>query len=65
MSLENSSLSLGMKEKGIAVPFGNGRKDSYWGGDTKENFEVLGDVHVQSISWLHKSSRFGKFFIFQ
>lgn len=47
----------------IAVPFGNGRKDSDWGGDTKEIFEVLGDVHVQSISWLHKSSCFGKFFV--
>lgn len=48
----------------IAVPFGNGRKRKLLGRDTKEIFEVLGDVHVQSISWLHKSS-FGKFFIFQ
>lgn len=49
----------------IAVPFRNGRKKLLGKGDTKEIFEVLGDVHVQSISWLHKSGNFGRFFIFQ
>lgn len=45
----------------IVFTFGSGRKGSDWGGDIKEIFEVLGNIHAQSTSWLHKSSPFGKF----